>query len=126
MLNRLQLHPKQQKQVQPKQVHEMPVARRRIQRAPSQRRLAQLAHHIDKPAEAPQHMECMSDRQHIEKRTAWIGGQIEPLGPQLGPRNVLTSHKEYAERQSHVQPARWALNMGLYVAHERSDAPARN
>src|ERR1700675_3980642 len=118
MLNRLQLHPKQQKQLQPKQVHEMPVARRCIQRAPSQRCLAQLANHIDKPAEASEHMDCMGDSQHIEKRTAWISGQIKPLAPQLRPRNVLTSHKEYAETQGHVEPAGWDLNLFLNLVHE--------
>src|SRR6266481_9680640 len=123
--NRLQLYPKQQKQVQPKQVHEMPVARRCIQRAPSQRRLTQLANHIDNPGESPQHMQCMGDCQHIEKGTAWIRRQIEPLGPQLRPRDILTSHKNHAKAQGHVQPARWAADSFLYIAHKCGDTPAR-
>src|ERR1700736_5842099 len=65
----LKFHPKQQQHVYPKNIHEMPVARGGIQRAPSQRRLAQLADDINQPAQASQYMQCMGGGQHIEKRT---------------------------------------------------------
>src|SRR5208282_939849 len=72
--SRLKFHPKQAKQVQPKHVHEVPVARGRIQRVPSQGRLTQLANDIDQPTQAAQHVQRMGGGKHIEKRTAGIRG----------------------------------------------------
>src|SRR6266404_8819333 len=104
----------------------MPVARGRNQLASSQGRLTKLANYIDQPTKSPQHVQGMRCRQHIEKRTTWIRCQIEPLGPQLRPCDVLTSHKKQTEKQGYVQPACRALNLTLQSGHEGSDAATRD
>src|ERR1700730_10547588 len=85
----LKLHPKQQKQIQPENVHEMPVSRGRIQRAPSQDGFPELTDDIDQPAQSSQDMQRMGGSEHIEKGTAWIRGQVESPGAQLKPGHVL-------------------------------------
>src|SRR5208337_715102 len=120
--SRLKFHPQQAKQVQPKNVHKMPIARGRIQRVPSQGRLTQLANDIDQPAQPTQYMQRMGGRKHIEKGTTGVRGQIEPLGAQLQPRDVLASHKKQAEDERYVEPACRALSVTSQAAHESSDA----
>src|SRR5258708_18430894 len=103
----------------------MPVARGRNQLAPSQGRLTKLANYIDQPAQSPQHVQGVRGCQHIKKGTTWIRGQIEPLGPQLRPRDILTSHKKQAAEKSYIQPACGALNPTLQSAHDGLDGATR-
>src|SRR5208337_4281949 len=91
-----------------------------------QGRLTQLANDIDQPAQPPQYMQRMGGRKHIEKGTTGVRGQIEPLGAQLQPRGVLTSHKKQAEDERYVEPAGRALSVTFQTAHESGDAATRN
>src|ERR1035437_9116036 len=104
----------------------MPVARGRNQRVPSQGRLTQLANDIDQSAQTAQYVQCVCGCQHIEKRTAWIRGQVESLGAQLRPCDVLTSYKKQAKKQGYVEPACRVLSLTFQTAHESSDAAARD
>src|SRR4029077_19395160 len=67
---RSELHPKQQKQIQPEHTHEMPVTRRGVQRASSQRGLVQFPDYADQTAEPSKYVESMGYGQHIEERVA--------------------------------------------------------
>src|SRR5271167_1157908 len=62
-----ELHPKQQKQIQPQHTHEMPVARRGVQSGTSQRGIVQLSYHTDQTAEPSEDVQRMSYSQHVEE-----------------------------------------------------------
>src|SRR5437868_8421510 len=92
--NASQFHPKQQKQVNPENIHKVPIARGRVQGAPPQRKLVKFANHTTQPAQPAQHVQHMCSRENIEERTAGIRRQIKALRTQLMPRDVLANHEE--------------------------------
>ena len=68
-------------------------------------RLPELPDDIEQSDQPTQHMQRMRGRQHIEERTAGIGGEIKPFGPQLAPGDILAGDKEQAEDQRDIEPA---------------------
>src|SRR6266568_2216388 len=85
--------PKQQKQINPKNAHEMPVLRSRIKSALAQHRPMQLTDHINKSEDSADHVQRVQYSENVKKRTARRGCQIKPLRPQLQPGRALPGHK---------------------------------
>src|SRR5580700_10247951 len=95
---RSELHPKQQKQIQPQCTHEMPIPRGRVQRAFSQdgsaRKMSvQFPNHADHTAQPAEQMHGMRHGQHIKERVAYVRGHSESLGSQSHPREGLPRNK---------------------------------
>src|ERR1022692_2774629 len=82
-LTGLEPHPKQQKQIQPQHAHKMPVARSSVQSAPSQHGVIQFSDHADQAAEPTEHVQSVSDGQHIEERVADVRSEPKSLGFEL-------------------------------------------
>ena len=72
-----ELHPKQQKQIQPQHTHEMPVTRSGVQGASSQDGLVQFRDDADETAEPPENVQGMSHGQHVEEGVADVRGESE-------------------------------------------------
>src|SRR5205823_2956325 len=73
----LQSHPQQQKQVQPKHIHKMPVVRGHIERAPPQSEPLEPANHVRQPGQPSEHMDRVNPGKYVEERTARVGGKEE-------------------------------------------------
>src|ERR1700691_3547550 len=56
----LKFHPEHYKQIKPQNAHEMPITRGRHQLITTQARLVELAHDIDQPAQAAEHVQRMN------------------------------------------------------------------
>ena len=56
--------------------------------------------HARQPGQPSQHMQRVHGGEHVEERTAGIGGEVKPFGAQLAPGNVLAGDKEQTEHQS--------------------------
>src|ERR1700722_7565373 len=74
-----ELHPKQQKQIQPQRTHEMPVKRGGVHSASFQNRMIHFANHPDQAAETAEQVHGMGHRQNIEEGVAHVGGESESL-----------------------------------------------
>src|SRR5438309_6143028 len=97
-IDALQFHPQQQKQINPKNIHEVPIARSRVQRAALEIEVVQLANYATQPAQSTYDVQRMGRGKHIEERTAGVGCQVDALGAQLPPRNVLSGNEKQSER----------------------------
>src|SRR5579862_7624329 len=69
----LQFHPKQQKQVHPKNVDKVPVARGRVHGRFSERGIVQLSDHANHSSQPADQMQRMGCGENVEERTGWIG-----------------------------------------------------
>src|SRR5271168_5131898 len=78
-LHHSELHPKQQKQIQPQRTHEMPITRSGVQSAPSQDGPMQFPDDSYQTAEPAGDVQSVCNRQHVEKRVADVGGESESL-----------------------------------------------
>src|SRR5580693_7323894 len=96
-LHRSELHPQQQKQIQPQHAHEMPITRSGVQRAPSQVGLIQLPDDAHQAAETAGDVQSVSYGQHVEKGIADVAGESESLGSELHPGKRLPGDKEQAQ-----------------------------
>src|SRR5580693_6345802 len=126
-LTELQLHPKQQKQIQPQRAHEMPVVRGGVQSTSPQHGPVNLNDHADQASEPSKHMESMRHRQYIEKRVADVAGESESLGPELHPSQRLARNKQQSQEQGHIKPAgrTGGMTSVLLASHKGSDPAAR-
>src|SRR5882724_11169136 len=102
----------------------MPVARRRVQRAPPQLGLPELPDHIEQSNQPSQYMQHVGGREQVEEGTAGIGGKVKPFSAEPGPGHILASHKEQTEDQGYVEPARGTFTRDRYASHESSYSPA--
>src|ERR1700730_720483 len=122
----LQLHPKQQNQIQPQDAHEMPIARSGVQSAPSQHGVVQFPNRTDQTTEPAEYMQRVSYRQHIKKGIAHIGGKSEPLGLQLHPGKSLSGNEQQPQEKRDVEPACRALGLLMQAAHKGCNPATRN
>src|SRR4029077_2012334 len=114
----LELHPKQKKQVNPQDTHEMPVARSGVQSTSFEHRLVQFSDDANQATEPPEHVESVGYGQHVEERVADVRGQSESLGFELHPGKSLPCNKEQTKGKGDVQPLRRAGCLVPGPAHE--------
>src|SRR5262245_33020563 len=85
-------HHQEQEQINPNDIHRMPVERADFERCVSRRlqpATERRAERIAKTADASEKVHGMQSRHHVKERTVLGRGQINPARRQLAPRDVL-------------------------------------
>src|SRR6516162_2154527 len=86
---------------------------------------AELQYDPGQASKATQHMDCMNSGEHIKKGAVWVGGQIQALGSEFEPCEVLAHHKKQTKQHGGIQPEQGHGADSLSTSHESGNARSR-
>src|ERR1035438_829816 len=118
--------PEQQKKVNPKNAHKMPIIGRGIERAAPQRDITEFANGAEQARESAEHVHRVDGGKNIEERAVGVGGEVQALRTELQPSHVLSGDEEQSEAERKIEPRTRRCDAGARAAHVRGHATSGN